>query len=71
MCGRAFSCPNWWMPLIADAALYVAAALEVFALVFFAGALWNFVARRVKETQGFTAMCFTFEVKELLLTSIF
>ena len=39
-------------PLIADAALYVAAALEVFALVFFAGALWNFAARRMSEARS-------------------
>ena len=54
-------------PLIADAALYVAAALEVFALVFFAGALWNFVARRVNEARSWcfigiviTLVTFTF-----------
>ena len=54
-------------PLIADAALYVAAALEVFALVFFAGALWNFVARRVNEERSWcfigiviTLVTFTF-----------
>ena len=54
-------------PLIADAALYVAAALEVFALVFFAGALWNFVARRVNEARSWcfigiviTMVTFTF-----------
>lgn len=54
-------------PLIADAALYIAAALEVFALVFFAGALWNFVARRVNEARSWcfigiviTLVTFTF-----------
>lgn len=54
-------------PLIADVALYVAAALEVFALVFFAGALWNFAARRVDEARSWcfigivvTLVTFTF-----------
>ena len=54
-------------PWIADLALYVAAALEVFALVFFAGALWNFVARRVNEARSWcfigivvTLVTFTF-----------
>ena len=54
-------------PLIADAALYVAAALEVFALVFFAGALWNFAARRISEARSWcfigiviTLVTFTF-----------
>ena len=54
-------------PLIADAALYVAAALEVFALVFFAGALWNFAARRMSEARSWcfigivvTLVTFTF-----------
>ena len=59
-------------PLIADAALYVAAALEVFALVFFAGALWNFVARRVNEARScfigivITLVTFTFSIGDHL-----
>ena len=54
-------------PLIADLALYVAAALEVFALVFFAGALRNFAARRMNEARSWcfigivvTLVTFTF-----------
>ena len=55
-------------PLIADAALYVAAALEVFALVFFAGALWNFVARRVNEARSW---CFIGIVITLVTFTLF
>ena len=54
-------------PWIADLALYLAAALEAFALVFFAGALWNFVARRMNEARSWcfigilvTLVTFTF-----------
>lgn len=54
-------------PLIADAALYVAAALEVFAFVFFAGALWNFVRQRFQQARSWcfigiivTLVTFTF-----------
>ena len=54
-------------PWIADVALYVAAALEVFALVFFAGALLNFAARRAHQARSWcfigiviTLVTFTF-----------
>ena len=54
-------------PWIADLALYVAAALEVFALVFFAGALLSFAARRMNEARSWcfigivvTLVTFTF-----------
>lgn len=54
-------------PLIADVALYVAAGLEVFALVFFAGALLNFAARRAHQARSWcfigiviTLVTFTF-----------
>ncbi|MAI22498.1 MAG: hypothetical protein CL828_00415 [Crocinitomicaceae bacterium] len=54
-------------PWIADLALYVAAALEVFALVFFAGALWNFTCKRAHQARSWcfigiiiTLVTFTF-----------
>lgn len=48
-------------PLVADVALIVAAALEVFAFIFSTGALIHFVKRRVDESRSWFLLgtCFT------------
>ena len=57
-------------PIIADAALIVAAGLEVFAFVFFAGALLNFLKNRVETSRSWFFLGIVFTLVTFTIFSI-